>query len=134
MSPGTEVLDRAQAALLAAIQRPSWQRDALCAEYPDLAWVPDKGADTSRQREICGRCAVRAECFAYAVENDERGIWGGTTYRQRQALGGAARRRIEQRRARDERIRELRDKGLPLRAIAAEVGVSTMTVRNALAA
>lgn len=39
---------------------------------------------------------------------------------------------INQARARHERIRELRDKGLSYRAIAAEVGCSIGTVHNAL--
>lgn len=32
---------------------------------------------------VCNRCTVRTECLDFAVDGDERGIWGGTTERDR---------------------------------------------------
>lgn len=72
--------------LLEAIEerRPAWQADALCAEYPELPWFPERGQDPSACREVCGRCLVAAECAAYAAEIGARsGIWAGASTRKR---------------------------------------------------
>lgn len=73
---------------------PDWSQ-ALCAQTdPDL-FAPEWG-DTfdGMYRDalrICNGwpkrgmrpCDIRAECLAWALENDERGIWGGKTDTQR---------------------------------------------------
>lgn len=35
---------------------------------------------------ICGACEVRIECLNWALENEEEGVWGGTTLQQREAM------------------------------------------------
>jgi Transcription factor WhiB len=72
---------------------PSWMADGLCNEYVEQAndWFPERGQHDAemRARAVCGRCLVRAECLAYAlemVEHDSPGIWGGTSARERRAL------------------------------------------------
>ncbi len=34
-------------------------------------------------RAVCRGCLVREECAAWALEHDERGIWGGMTEQER---------------------------------------------------
>ena len=68
-----------------------WAADAACASVgPVDFWFPDKGAgtnaDTLKAKDICGRCPVRAACLAYAMRNNETGIWGGLTETERRDL------------------------------------------------
>jgi hypothetical protein len=73
------------ASLLAAIgPKLSWQRDALCLEYPHVDFFDERHLLTARA--VCARCAVRDECLADAVRNHERGLWAGTTDRERAKL------------------------------------------------
>ena len=40
-----------------------------------------------RAKAVCAVCPVLEECFTFAMENDEEyGVWGGTTHRDRQRL------------------------------------------------
>ena len=37
--------------------------------------------------ELCGACAVRAECLNFALETrQEHGVWGGTTEAERRTM------------------------------------------------
>lgn len=60
-----------------------WKSRALCREVDPELFYPEGPANTihARYREavsICQRCDVRAECYQYAWDNNERdGIWGG---------------------------------------------------------
>lgn len=66
---------------------PNWQERALCAQTDPEAFFPEKGGSTREAKKICEVCPVRAECLAYALENDERfGIWGGLSERERRRL------------------------------------------------
>jgi WhiB family transcriptional regulator, redox-sensing transcriptional regulator len=75
------------AALLGFAPLPDWMRDALCPEYPDVAFFTNRGESTEPAKAVCARCLVLRECRDYAVAEDIRdGIWGGTTARERTAL------------------------------------------------
>ena len=40
-----------------------------------------------RAKAVCAVCPVLEECFTFAMENDEEyGVWGGTTHRDRERL------------------------------------------------
>lgn len=66
--------------------RPSWQRDALCIEYPNLPWHPERGQSVEAALQVCGRCAVREECLAFAMADASLlGVLGGTSYKTRRA-------------------------------------------------
>lgn len=65
----------------------------------DLACGPDnrelflaEGADDGRTTEakqalaICWRCPARETCLRYALRHHERGIWGGTTEKDRDRI------------------------------------------------
>ena len=69
----------------------SWQRDALCVEYPWLNWFPVRGESLDEVRRVCSRCLVKVECREYAIEFSVRhGIWGGMSALER-ARGRARR-------------------------------------------
>lgn len=57
-----------------------WSKDALCLEYPEVDFYPNK-SDTSsvkKAKRICKQCLVRDECLDFAYRNKEvGGIWGG---------------------------------------------------------
>lgn len=60
--------------------RPVWQRDALCLEYPDVPFFVERGESSEPAKAVCSQCLVADECTTYAVQNGLRhGIWGGQT-------------------------------------------------------
>jgi WhiB family redox-sensing transcriptional regulator len=80
---------------------PMWHRQAACLGHPLEWWFPGKedgGKKARWAKRICGRCAVRRECLAFALRTQtighEHGIWGG--------LGGSQLRPLLQAQARAE--------------------------------
>lgn len=66
---------------------PSAWDGAACAETDPDAFFPDQGGTASRVLRICAGCEYRVECLQYALDHDEQyGIWGGTTGRQRRTM------------------------------------------------
>lgn len=69
-----------------------WRDQALCAEIDPELFFPKKDDPERRNnietaKRLCGECAVRANCLASALENNEvHGIWGGLTGRERRNL------------------------------------------------
>lgn len=64
----------------------SWRTDAACKGIdPDL-FFPERGEPTAQIKAVCEGCPVRAECLAFALEDEGPGIWGGTSERERQKL------------------------------------------------
>lgn len=59
---------------------------------PELFFVEknkgQRGIDQSKAaKAVCADCPARAACLAFALEsNEEHGIWGGMTRREREAL------------------------------------------------
>ena len=96
-------------ALADLLDRPAWMADAACREHPDLPWVPERGPDQGKipaMYAICAGCLVRDECYAFAVEGDETGVWGGTSVseRRRRAIAGTVRQHVIRRRSGRSRI------------------------------
>lgn len=92
MLPG-ERLDLVAAAFL---DRPAWMADAHCTNLA-VGFVPAPGRANKPPSQaeqaaiaVCRACPVREECLDYALEHGELGMWGGTTERQRAALGNQA--------------------------------------------
>lgn len=84
--PLDELLAVAVAAIIVRNRRP-WWADALCREHPELAWFPGLGQSTAPAKDVCGRCLVRDECLAAAVEFDEpAGVWAATSPADRRRL------------------------------------------------
>lgn len=55
-------------------------------------YVARKAAATDQAaKEVCRECPFRALCLRWAVENDQKGVWGGTTDTDRAAQRRKAR-------------------------------------------
>ena len=71
---------------------PEWHADALCREYPQSWWFPER--QTAQKlvptaKAICDRCHVRRECLDYALSDPdafENGLWAGTTPNERKLM------------------------------------------------
>jgi WhiB family redox-sensing transcriptional regulator len=67
--------------------------DATCAgcDEPEL-FHPHGLADADPDALVmCRLCPVAAECLQYALDNGESGVWGGTTDKEREAMGKGTR-------------------------------------------
>ncbi len=51
-----------------------------------------KRTDLARARILCSACPLQEPCAAFACEQRERGVWGGTTGRERADAGYPPRR------------------------------------------
>ena len=66
-----------------------WRDAAAClgTDYADLWFEHDYAPPPLAVRQICGSCPVQTQCLDYALQNNEEyGVWGGTTPRQRRAM------------------------------------------------
>lgn len=52
------------------------RRDAGVAGRPEKTF-------TLIAKRVCAMCDVRAQCLTYAIDGDERGVWGGLTDAER---------------------------------------------------
>jgi WhiB family redox-sensing transcriptional regulator len=68
-----------------------WVGRALCAEVDGELWFPETGGSSASAKSICVRCEVREPCLAYALEHNEKGIWGGLSERERSRLKAGTR-------------------------------------------
>ena len=74
-------------ALALTVVRQPWYDRAACLEVDADTFFPEKGGSSRPAKRVCAACTVRAECLAYALDNDERfGIWGGLSERERRQL------------------------------------------------
>jgi WhiB family transcriptional regulator, redox-sensing transcriptional regulator len=65
---------------------PAWFKRAECRGLdPDL-FQPQHGGDPGAALRVCAECPVRQQCFEHGMEYRERGIWGGTTERDRKRI------------------------------------------------
>ncbi len=64
----------------------NWTSRGACLQIaPDELFV--QGAAQRSARAVCGKCQVKLECLADALDNRvEFGVWGGMTERERRAL------------------------------------------------
>lgn len=69
-------------------RRPDWQQSAACRGEPNAVFFQ---ADSSHHdhpaRAICDDCPVREQCRDFAMADPSlKGVWGGTTERDRKRL------------------------------------------------
>lgn len=60
--------------------------EAGCAQVDREMFFVEKGRSTSDAKRVCRSCPLINECFAYAMESHEWGIWGGTSEKERAHL------------------------------------------------
>jgi WhiB family redox-sensing transcriptional regulator len=74
---------------MADTRAPDELSSGLCSQDddPDL-WFPERVPSRERRAVgICNRCPVQAACLDYALSVPWlRGVWGGTTEQERQAM------------------------------------------------
>lgn len=72
---------------------PKWTEGALCPQVDHDMFFPGKSGPTAQAQRICALCPVRVECLADALaRNEQHGVWGGLSTRQRRQLRTAGRR------------------------------------------
>ena len=63
---------------------------AACSGEDTTIFFPEPGEfakeDTKLAKAICASCNVKDACLKFALENNEYGIWGGTTDHERKSL------------------------------------------------
>jgi len=70
-----------------------WQQRAACKGVDTEVFFPAKGGrlKTHSARRYCDVCTVREQCLEEALANPAlRGIWGGTSPKERRKLRTAA--------------------------------------------
>lgn len=71
------------------IPMPDWYERAICAQTDPEAFYPEAGCNPEPAKKVCATCPVRRRCLEWALGNGETfGVWGGTTYKQRQKMPG----------------------------------------------
>jgi WhiB family redox-sensing transcriptional regulator len=76
----------------------SWQDQAACRGTKPDEFFPGEHAYgvIKAAKRICADCPVQRPCLDAALErNEQHGIWGGTTVRERNKMRRAARRPAE---------------------------------------
>lgn len=70
-----------------------WMIQGACVGTDTDAFFPKNNERDSKwpakrrfAQRICAHCPVQAICRAWAIENDERGIWGGTDTTMRRKM------------------------------------------------
>lgn len=72
------------------IDRPAWMADGACTGLDPATrnrlFFPDRTQPLDQVRIMCAFCPVKTPCLEYAVVENVRGVWGGTSERQRRAI------------------------------------------------
>ena len=62
----------------------------VCATTDPEAFFPEKGLGGERSikiaKSLCKTCAYTVKCLQWAIDNNETGIWGGTTEKERRRM------------------------------------------------
>lgn len=63
-------------------ESPPWMRRGFCVgANPEIFYAEDQ---IETAVGYCQRCMVRDVCLAWALKNNEYGVWGATTEKERQ--------------------------------------------------
>lgn len=68
---------------------PNFEDPACHGEDPEL-FDPKDAKQESAAKAVCSGCPEIKKCFAFALENGEIGVWGGTTYEERQVIAAGS--------------------------------------------
>lgn len=63
-----------------------WRDGALCAQIGPSLFFPGKGGSDGKAKAVCAACPSRPECLEFALKHDLLGIWGGTSYTDRERI------------------------------------------------
>lgn len=64
------------------------RKKSRCTDVDSPLFFPtyDSPSSTEAAKKICAWCPIRVECLRHAMENDELGVWGGTSEAERRSL------------------------------------------------
>jgi WhiB family redox-sensing transcriptional regulator len=63
-----------------------WAAEAACVGKTEMFFQDTMKTVVNKAKKICNSCGAKDECLQYALENNERGVWGATTERERRQL------------------------------------------------
>ena len=65
-----------------------WVESAACAQTDPELFFPEKGKPSGSAKLVCRRCPAIAECLEFALNSpiQVEGVWGATTFKERQEL------------------------------------------------
>lgn len=66
--------------------RPKGSCSTLPIYTVDELFFRARGPVSNEVRELCNNCPVKMDCLQYAITYDEKGVWGGFSYKERQDL------------------------------------------------
>ena len=58
---------------------PDWHKHARCKGQQHLFFNEASASAVRQAKAICAMCPVRRPCLAFAIRNEEYGVWAGTT-------------------------------------------------------
>jgi len=64
----------------------AWRDRAECKKHDPRLWFADDHHDQAKAMLICKTCPVQTECLDFALEHNERGVWGSTSERARRRM------------------------------------------------
>lgn len=77
---------------------PKWRARGACRDYPlpkfEHYWFPETAEVDPRAKAICAACPVQERCAEYGKQNEDEGVWGGTSKAEQRVI--ATRRRREE--------------------------------------
>lgn len=68
---------------------PAWQNQAACRGSDQTVFFSGQGENraVTNAKQICATCPIQQKCLDYALYwNEQHGVWGGLTVRQRRRL------------------------------------------------
>ena len=66
------------------LRKPKWHEHALCYGVSgDIFFEEGVRRLVIEAKTYCNRCPVRIECLEHAIANEEIGVWGGLTTKER---------------------------------------------------
>ena len=65
---------------------PQWRQHAKCKSVSPALFILERGEDHRPAIQVCNSCPVKDPCLRFALDNNEIGIWGGTTHKQRRRM------------------------------------------------
>lgn len=63
-----------------------WRKKASCRSLSPTLFILERGQDHRQALKVCRDCVVKNPCLRYALDNNEIGIWGGTTGKERRRM------------------------------------------------
>jgi len=64
----------------------AWMVDGLCTQTDPNLFILDMGESAKPAKKVCAACPVLVECREFALANDVVGVWGGTTWLERNRM------------------------------------------------